>query len=131
MADTRLDDAEAMRNLWDETGALVDKADQLRTVARRLCKETRRFARSYVFLPIEDPRPLLLELGAALELIDEIQRRRALLEDAIRSLDFVFQPNRGGNREIQARALAELKVRITAENTREAKEAETGPAQTG
>lgn len=121
MADTRLDDAEAMRNLWDETGALVSTAEQLAAVARRLSVETRRFARSYVFLPIEDPRPVLLELGAALELCEGVQRHRALIEDAVQSLDFAFRPSREGSREIQGRALIELKVRVTAENAREAR----------
>lgn len=114
MSDTRLDDAEAMRNLWDETAALARETRRLTDAAERLSVLTRRFASSYVFIPIEDPRPLLVQLGAALDLCDAVAEARRGIEDAIKALDFAFKPSTTPNRAVQAKALAELKVRVVA-----------------
>lgn len=117
MPDTRLDDAEAMRNLWDETDVLARDAQRLSEGARLLSVLTRRFAASYVFLPIEDPRALLVQLGGVLDLCDAIHRARANIEDAVRTLEFAFKPGLAANNTVQGAALKELKVRLAAHAT--------------
>ena len=108
MSDTRLDDAEAMRNLWDETDVLARETARLAVASGRLRALTRRFASSYVFIPIEDPRALLVQPGIAPEPCDAVQDARRGIEDAITALDFAFKPSTTPNRPVQGKALSEL-----------------------
>ena len=113
-----LEDAEALRLLWDNVLTLDHLARQHADLAGRLTHTVRRFAETVV-LPQEpagaaDPRHLLLELGAVLELGNALERTQGALEEALGSLSFAWAPNPARVEEIQTRELTALRDRLQA-----------------
>lgn len=114
MESTRLEDAEALRNLLDDVEILEREARGLLDAAGRLTHTVRHYCRASLGDGPADPRHLLLELGAALERCAAIDARRAGMEDAVGSLGFTAVPNPSPHPAIQARAEIALRERLAA-----------------
>ena len=112
MENVRMEDAEAIRNLWDDVEAMARDATRLATVTARLSHAVRRFAEGYTRDQHPDPRPLLLEVGGALELCRAIEGSRSGLEDAMFSLVVAFVPHPNPHPAIEARARESLRARL-------------------
>ena len=112
MDHTRLDDAEAIRILWDSVVILARDAARLGDVAGQLTHTIRRFAETHVAGETDDPRQLLRALGAAAELCDAVNAARQGLEEAAAALGFAFVPNPSPHPLIAAQELAELRERV-------------------
>ena len=112
MENVRMEDAEAIRNLWDEVEALARDARRLAELAAGLTHTVRRFAETYTADRPADPRPLLLEVGGALELCQAVDSARSGMEDAMFSLVVALVPRPDPHARIEARARESLRVRL-------------------
>lgn len=113
MEHTHLEDAEALRSLWDDVEILEREARLLRDAAARLTHTVRHHAQTWVAGSPGDPRHLLLEVGAALERCTTIDLVRAGIEDALSSLGFASLPNPSPHPRVAERATLELAARLT------------------
>lgn len=109
---TRLEDAEAMRLLWDDAVAMARDARRLAEAAARLTHTLRRFCELHVQDQPNDPRYLLAEYGAVLELCLAIDGTRIGMEEAASFLGFSFVPKADPHPLIEPRAREELRVRV-------------------
>ena len=109
----RLEDAEALRILWDDAVALARDAERLTHAAGRLTHTIRRFSELYVGDQPSDPRHLLQELGAVLELCLAIDGARMGMEDSSSFLGFAFVPHPDPHALIAPRAREELRARLS------------------
>lgn len=109
---TPLEDAEALRNLWDDVDSLARDSRRLSDATARLTHTVRRFAQTYVTGTPDDPRHLLTELGVVLELVTAVDLLRSGLEDAIGSLGFALVPKAQPHAALQDRALLALRERV-------------------
>ncbi len=115
MSDTPLlEDAEAIRMLWDNTLVFDTQANQLAGLTGRLIHTVRRFAQGVVDDQPEDPRELLTELGAALETGIALERTQAGLAEALSSLSFAWSPRPPESEPVQLAALRSLRERLRA-----------------
>lgn len=114
MDTTPLEDAEALRNLWEDVERLARDSRRLADATARLTHTVRRFVQTYVAGTPDDPRHLLGELGAVLELLGAVDLLRSGLEDAIGSLGFALVPKAEPHAALQERALTALRERIGA-----------------
>lgn len=112
MSETRLDDAEAVRILWDDTTALARDARRLTETADGLTHTLRAFAASMVEGGPCDPRALLGALGATASLCEAIATTRRGMEASASALGVAFVPNPSPHPMVQAQELAELRERI-------------------
>lgn len=114
MTEARLDDAEAVRILWDSVVVLARDARGLTETADRLTHQVRAFAGGLVNGAPGDAKGLLMALGAAAERCEAIQRARCGVEEAASALGFAFVPNPSPHPLVQAQELNELRERIAA-----------------
>ena len=112
MHDTRLDDAEAVRLLWDTAVVMAREARLLTETTDRLTHKIRAFAAEMVEDRPIDPRELLAELGAVAALCEGVRGARGGMEEAASALGFAFVPNASPHPLVQAHELAELRERI-------------------
>ena len=106
--------AEAIRMLWDGALALDHQSHQLAALAGRLTHTVQRFAQGVVDAREEDPKDLLTELGAALEVGTALERTQDGLAEALSSLCFAWRPRPTEFEGIQTRALSALAQRLQA-----------------
>ena len=112
MSETRLEDAEAIRILWDDTVVLARDARQLTEATDALTHTLRAFAAAMVEGEPVDPRALLAALGVTAALCDAVVRARRGMEESASALGFAFVPNPSPHPVIQAQELAELRERL-------------------
>lgn len=112
MKSARLDDAEAVRILWDYSVVLAREARRLTETADALTHKVRAFASGIVEEKPPDPRPLLEALGAAASPCEAVRGARDGLEEAASALGFAFVPHPSSHPLVQAQELAELRERI-------------------
>lgn len=112
MDSSRLEDAEALRNLWEEIEAMARDAQRLSGVTARLTHTVRHAVKAYTEGRKSYPRRLLLEIGAALELCRAIDEERGGLEEAMGSLVVSFAPHPSAHAGIEAQARESLRVRV-------------------
>ncbi len=112
MDERRLYDAEALRNLWDGVDRLDREARLLQEATGRVTHMVRLFVTGVVEDQAQDPRHLLLELGAALERCDGVELSRAGITDALDALGFTFAPNPDPQAEIHRSTMSSLRARI-------------------
>lgn len=105
----RLEDAEAIRELWEATLRLDQQSRQLGRITGELTHLVRRFAVSVVEEQPEDPRELLCALGAALEVGLTLEHTQSALAEALSSLSFAWSPRGPESERVQAEALASLR----------------------
>ena len=109
---TPLEDAEALRILLDTVFVQEIQARHLLDLAGKLTHTVRRFAETVVDDRPADPAPLLVELGAALEIGAALERTQGGLAEALGSLSFALAPRVPRNPRIQARELETLRERL-------------------
>ena len=110
MEETRLDDAEAVRLLWDTAVVMAREARLLTETTDRLTHKIRAFAAEMVEARPIDPRELLAELGAVAALCEGVRGARGGMEEAASALGFAFVPNASPHPLVQAHELAELRA---------------------
>ena len=109
---TPLEDAEALRLLLDNIYSYDRQARQVADLAGRTTHTVRRFVETALSERPDDPRHLLGELGALLELGAALERTQGGLEEALASLVFAWSPRPARCEEIQIRELASLRERL-------------------
>lgn len=114
MDENRLEDAEALCTLWDESAALARDSRRLAAAATRYTAAVRALAARVSQGQPADPRAMLSELGAVLELLDTLIATRVGVEEAADTLGVAFVPNPCPHAVVQARALAALRERVGA-----------------
>lgn len=112
MEETRLDDAEAVRLLWDNCVVMAREARRLTERTDGLTHTIRAFAAGLAQDRPVDPRELLAELGAVAALCEGVRGARAGMEEAASALGFAFVPNASPHPLVQAHELAELRERL-------------------
>lgn len=112
MSTAQLDDAEALRNLWDETTALAHDARRLADLTQRLSFTTRRFSQTWLDGAPDDPRHLLTECGALAELVMSVDRATRGVEECLEALGFVCVPRPPSDPQLDRTARAELALRV-------------------
>lgn len=112
MDPTRLEDAEALCMLWDESSSIAVNARRVAATATRLHHRLRSFASGVMVQEPEDPRLLLGEIGAVLENLDELIASGAALKEAAESLRFAFVPHPDPHPALQEKATDALLTRL-------------------